>query len=108
MSPHVNTGDNGKILVRVDSEIQEIVPIFFGHRRDDIESILKALEDSDYDTVRIIGHSMKGAGGGYGFDGVTDLGGSMELAATGHNAEEIRKLVGELSTYLDRVEVVYE
>ena len=51
---------------------------------------------------------MKGAGGGYGFDAITDIGQSLEQAAKAPDPDEIRKLAGELSTYLDRVEVVYE
>ena len=108
MTPTGDAGDSGKILVRVDSDIQDIIPGFLGHRRDDIESILRALEHDDYETVRFLGHSMKGAGGGYGFDGITELGQSMELAAMGQNAQEVRKLVSELATYLESVEVVYE
>jgi hypothetical protein len=51
---------------------------------------------------------MKGAGGGYGFDTITDIGKSLEDAAKEKNTKEIRKRVGELLDYLERVEVVYE
>ena len=108
MTPKSAADNSGKILVGVDSDIQDIIPGFLGHRHDDIESILKALDHDDYETVRILGHSMKGAGGGYGFDGITELGQSMELAAMSQNTQEVRKLVCELSTYLESVEVVYE
>jgi HPt (histidine-containing phosphotransfer) domain-containing protein len=51
---------------------------------------------------------MKGAGGSYGFDAVTDIGKSLEEAAKNNNTEGIQRSVGELAAYLERVEVIYE
>ena len=97
-----------KVLVRVDPDLADLIPSFLENRRKDIAALLAALDQSDYETVRILGHSMKGAGGGYGFDGITEIGAVLEQAAKEHNSEAIRKWVGELSAYLDRVEVVYD
>ncbi len=97
-----------KIIVHIDAEIKELVPGFLQNRHEDIEAILNALEKGDYETIRIAGHSMKGSGGGYGFDAITDMGHCLEDAAKGRNSEEIKKWVNELSSYLDRVEVVYK
>ncbi len=103
-----NNGVSGRIVVHVDTEIQEIVPGFLENRCEDIASMLQALDRRDYETIRILGHSMKGAGSGYGFDGITDLGQSIEYAAEKENDEDIRKLMIELSTYLYSLDVVYE
>ena len=97
-----------KITVRIDADLQDIVPGFLEHRYDDIRSMLEAVEHGDYDTVRFLGHSMKGSGGGYGFHAITDIGQSLEQAANQENSNEVRKLVSGLSTYLEHVEVVYE
>ena len=51
---------------------------------------------------------MKGAGGSYGFQAITDIGAALEQAARSTDTDTSRKWVGELSRYLDRVEVVYE
>lgn len=99
---------NEKIIVHVDTELEDIVPVFLENRHKDIKAILEALEQNDHETIQMLGHSMKGAGGGYGFDTITDIGQSLEQGAKAIDSEEIRKLVGELSTYLDSVEVVYE
>lgn len=53
-----------------------------------------------------MGHSMKGSGGGYGFDAITAIGNSLELAAKEQDETAIRDMVGELSDYLKRVEIV--
>ena len=97
-----------RIVVQVDPEIQEIVPIFLQNRRDDVESILKDLQHGDFETIRVLGHSMKGAGGGYGFDGITDIGHYLEQAAKERNSEMVRKQVECLADYLERVVVAYE
>ena len=103
-----DSGDQGeKIIVYVDEDIEDLVPGFLQNRHSDVDAMSCALTDSDFDTVRLLGHSMKGSGGGYGFDGITDIGMSLEEAAKEENAEAIRKWIAELSNYLERVEVIY-
>lgn len=100
--------ENGKIVVNVDPDLEDLIPDFMDNRLEDIKSITEALEKKDFETIRILGHSMKGSGGGYGFDDITKIGGFMERASMESDAEEIKKWVDELSSYLKRVEVVYE
>jgi HPt (histidine-containing phosphotransfer) domain-containing protein len=97
----------GKIIVHIDPEIADLIPGFLENRRNDTTSIGEALTRGDFETIRNLGHSMKGAGGSYGFDAITDIGKSLEQAAIAHDAGEIKKSVQELSAYLDHVEVVY-
>lgn len=101
-----NSGE--KIVVHIDADIEELIPGFFQNRREDIKSILTALDNGDYETIRILGHSMRGTGGGYGFAAITDIGHSIEQAAKNRNPLEINKKINELSSYLERVEVVFE
>ena len=98
----------GEVTVVVDPEIREIIPIFLDNRRGDVTAVLEALDRSDYESIWILGHSLQGAGGSYGFHAITAVGKSLNEAANEGNAEEIRKLVGELSSYLERVNVVYD
>ena len=97
-----------KIIVRVDPDIEDIVPIFFEKLNEEIDAALESLERANYEDIHIWGHNLKGTGSGYGFDGVSEIGKSLEQAAEAQNAEEIHKLVDELSTYLAQVDVVYE
>lgn len=98
----------GKILVRVDAEIKDLVPRFLENRRKDIQSMQAALERGDFETIRVLGHSMKGAGGGYGFDPISQIGRSLECFAKEADSGQIRKQMDDLSSYLDRVVIVYE
>jgi HPt (histidine-containing phosphotransfer) domain-containing protein len=97
-----------RIIVHVDPEIADLIPGFLENRRKDTETMEEALTQGDFETIQALGHSMKGAGGSYGFDAITDIGKSLEQAAKDKDAEGIQRSVHELSIYLDHVEVVYE
>lgn len=97
-----------KITVSIASEIKELIPGFLDNRRNDVEKMRQALEQSDFEPIRIIGHSMKGVGGGYGFDAITDIGAIIEQAAKRQDAKTVSRSVDELEGYLDRLEVVFE
>jgi HPt (histidine-containing phosphotransfer) domain-containing protein len=97
-----------KIIVHVDPDIADLIPGFLENRRKDIKTIGEAVTRGDFETIQILGHSMKGAGGSYGFDAITDIGKSLEQAAKDKDAEGIQRSVQELAIYLDQVEVVYK
>ena len=101
-------GKEEKIIVHVDADLEPIMPRFFELRCEDIEAINRNIEKGDYETIIRIGHSMKGAGGGYGFDYISEIGKAIEMAAKENNTEDIRRWVDELSIYLEKVEVVYD
>ena len=107
MNESYGTMGNGRVQVYVDHDLEDIIPRFFERRGEDVASILGGLEQGDYETIRYLGHSMKGAGGGYGFDAITEMGRDLERAAGNQDRDEILKLVGELSAYLELVEPVY-
>src|SRR5690349_7799020 len=89
------------IVVLVDPDLEDLIPGFFEYRRKDIDSINKALQGDDFETIRILGHGMKGAGGGYGFDRITDIGRAIETAAKSGDRATIERFVAELASYLD-------
>jgi hypothetical protein len=94
------------IRVRVDPELASLIPGFLDNRRHDVVLLLEVLNRADFQTARILGHSMKGSGGGYGFDGITDIGGDIEVAAINNDPIAIRTHVDALALYLTRVEIV--
>ncbi|MGR3179266.1 MAG: Hpt domain-containing protein [Candidatus Anammoxibacter sp.] len=96
----------GQVL-KIDPEIQELIPDFLENRQGDIKSILSAMETGDFETIRIIGHSMKGNGGSYGLNGIGDIGKSLEVAANENNIKWISEIVDDLSAYLDKVFVTF-
>ncbi|HSE40248.1 MAG TPA: histidine kinase dimerization/phospho-acceptor domain-containing protein [Acidobacteriota bacterium] len=97
-----------KIVIHADPDIADLIPKFISNRQKDIVAIETALNQNDFEKIRILGHSMKGAGGGYGFHAVSEIGKNLEDAAKDQSPDRIRKGILELSEYLRNVEVVYD
>lgn len=96
-----------KIIVQCDPDLEDLIPGYINNRRKDIVTIQDCLGNNDFDKIRTIGHSMKGSGGGYGFDAITVLGDRLEIAALASSTEEINLAAQELEDFILRVEVVY-
>ena len=94
------------ILLRIDPKFADLVPVFLHNCRQNVVPMLDALDRGDFGTVEILGHGMRGAGGSYGFQAITDIGAALEQAAESADTDASRKWVGELSRYLDRVEII--
>jgi HPt (histidine-containing phosphotransfer) domain-containing protein len=97
-----------KIIVNVDEDIAELIPWYLNNRKEDIEVMTKALSAGDFEKIRIIGHTMKGSGAGYGLEQITEIGKDIETAAKEKNADTIRESIDWLSSFLEVVEVVGE
>ena len=94
------------IKVRPNPRIADLIPAFLQNRRLEVTTLLDALDRGDFATVESLGHGMKGAGGSWGFDAITEIGAALERAAIVRDVEHSRQCVGELSRYLDRIEVI--
>jgi HPt (histidine-containing phosphotransfer) domain-containing protein len=107
MNRRNNLQPDQRIVVHVDQNMKEIIPEFLQNSREDVQVLLEALERNDYETIRRIGHGMKGACG-FGFDYLQELGSSLEQTAKAGNSADARRLINELAAYLERVKPIYE
>ena len=97
-----------RITLHVDADFKSLLPGFIEDWQAEISAMRAALENNDYETIRRIGHDMKGIGGSCGLDDITSLGGSLSESARAMDLELIRENLDRLSEYLHRVEFVYE
>jgi CheY-like chemotaxis protein/HPt (histidine-containing phosphotransfer) domain-containing protein len=97
---------NETIFVRADPKFADLMPVFLRNCRQNVVAMLDALDRDDFETVEILGHGMRGAGGSYGFQAITEIGAALEQVAERADNNASRKWVGELSRYLDRVEII--
>lgn len=95
------------ITVEVDVEVQSIVPEFLENRKKDCLLIARLLEEGDFSKIRTLGHRLKGAGGSFGFDDISEIGEDIEKAALTADKDTISGRIMRLSAYLQRVVVVY-
>jgi len=98
----------GRVTVFVDSELEDVIPGFIKEWKQDVNTMRRALDRGNYETIRSIGHKMKGTGATCGFDALTDMGRDLEASAKNINTHEIRKLLDMLASYLEQVEIVYQ
>ena len=96
-----------KIVVEVAADLADLVPNFLANRQKDVQQIISALERADNKALSIIGHNMKGVGGGYGFGDITEFGKHIESAAKDDNQAALRELLTQYQQYLANVEVRY-
>lgn len=91
----------------VDSELEPIIEQFLENSRSELVQMRKTYADGDMDTLGRLGHSMKGAGLGFGFLGMGQLGRELEQAGKTGDRTTCARLLDELAEYLDNVRVVY-
>ena len=96
-----------RIVVHVEAYLERILPKYLVGRREEVVSLLEGTMPEDLDTIRVFGHRMKGTGGAYGLDAITEIGNTLEQAAIHQSTNEIEELLDSFLNYLDRLEVVY-
>jgi hypothetical protein len=82
------------------------MPEFLEHCRSDLLSIRTAMVTTDYEATGDLGRRLRGAGGGLGFEFVTEVGGEIEAAARRRDEPAIRGQMEILQSFLDHVQFV--
>ncbi len=91
--------------VSVDSDIEDLVPDFFRNRWVAHREMLEAMERGDVEVVRRHAHRMRGVGGAYGFNELTELGATMEEHAIAGRLQELAEVLKEVELHLERMSV---
>ncbi len=97
-----------KILVHLDPDLEAIVPGFLANRQRDLLTIDACMKRGDLDTISILGHRMKGDGGGYGFDQISTIGDQIEQAALKKDLITLQQQYEHLQDFLARITIVYK
>jgi CheY-like chemotaxis protein/HPt (histidine-containing phosphotransfer) domain-containing protein len=98
------SSEKDTVPVRAIRKLADRTPAYLQNCRQNVIAMQGALDRVDFETVAILGHQMRGSGGAYGFQAITDIGAALQQSAESADADASRKWVGELSCYLDRVE----
>ena len=98
----------GPVVVHVDASFEPLVPKFMTNRKKEITAMAEAMSQSDFETIRKVAHGMKGVSGSYGFHTMTTVAARLEQAAKAADERSIRDDLATLTSYLNRVEILYE
>lgn len=107
MSSPLQPKSADRFTVEISRDLEDIVPIFLGNRENDLQTLRDALTRQDFGTIQNLGHRLKGDGGGYGFDRITDIGAQLEQSAKEQDNAKIKEQIMQLEDFLGRVTVVY-
>jgi len=90
----------GAIRLALDDSLRDLAPGYLDNRRGDLPRLAAALAGGDWETLRVVGHNVKGTGAGYGFDEISRIGAALEVAARERDAARAAASVDELRRYL--------
>lgn len=91
----------------VDEDLKELIPGFLEHRQEDISLLYKYIDSKDFQSIKILGHSMKGFGAGYGFHKISEIGAVLERAAIEGNSSMIEEQIIRMKEYLDNIKIQF-
>ena len=107
MTPSRHGNRTRRVTVPVDPDLEELVPGFLENRRKDVATLTGAMQTGDLKIVCLLGHRMKGDGGGYGFQAISEIGEALEQAARREDWKVIAEKIQALTAFLAQVDVVY-
>lgn len=98
---------NNKILVKVDEDLEEIMPRYLEIRHKELIELEEAVRVKNFDNIRMLAHKLKGTGSAYGFEELTRLGKIIEDKASEKIMEDVPESTAKIRKYLENVEIEY-
>jgi HPt (histidine-containing phosphotransfer) domain-containing protein len=95
------------LTVRVEKDLEALVHRFLARKREDLDRVRIALAARDYETIRRIGHDLKGAGEGFGFPELSAFGAALERAAIARNERALGEQLAAVEQFLTRLRVTF-
>jgi len=108
--PSTNAENRRRIqaLATTALKIANARPLFLQNCRENLAAMLHAVDRGNLQPVGLLGHGMRGAGGMFGFQAISEIGAALEQAAEIGDIHAARKWMAELSDYLDRTEIALD
>jgi HPt (histidine-containing phosphotransfer) domain-containing protein len=99
------TAERSRIVVRLDGDLEPIVTRFLGRKRGELAVLRNAVQAREFETIRRLGHDLKGAGEGFGFPDLSAIGAQLERCAHTRDAKAITEQIEAMEAYLTALEV---
>lgn len=96
-----------EIIVNIDKDLEDIMPMFLENRRKDLDALSSLLEQMDYDSIQTIGHRLAGNAGSYGLDELGKIGVALESACVDKNDEAIRTYCQQYAHFVQHLKINY-
>ncbi|MEN8257397.1 MAG: response regulator [Thermodesulfobacteriota bacterium] len=106
--PQNASAGSGLQTVIVEEYLRKLIPKYLDNIRQNLNLIKEAVDRRDFEEPRILSHNMKGTGGGYGFDKISEISKEMEEGAKKKEAKTIHNCLAKLRDYLDNIIIEYQ
>jgi len=87
-----------------DDKLKSLTLKFLKNTKEHLKEIHRFAKINDYISIFEIAHRIKGKGGLFGFNEITDIGRQMEKAAAGKDSLLLKNSCFRLEKFLDRAE----
>src|SRR6185312_6407981 len=97
-----------KFIVHVNHELEDIIPPFLENRNKDMGLIKEALTRRDFRTMEVVGHNMRGACGGFGFEKLSEIGARLEVGAQTRDASRCERCLLDFVDFMKHYKIVFK
>lgn len=95
-----NNNNNDKQSLEMDPIVQSLLPNYLKSRRLEIFKLQRLLADNCFEKIRIIGHNLRGSGGLYGLERISEIGKQIEESALISDQDSLGKNIQALHYFL--------
>ena len=97
-----------KIVVKIDEDLEEIIPTFLENRNKDLSAINEALSTGDIPSIEVIAHKLAGNAGSYGLHDLGEIGVALEKSCQSEDTNEVKAIYEKYVDYMNRLEIEFE
>jgi HPt (histidine-containing phosphotransfer) domain-containing protein len=84
-------------LSTIPVDLRPMMPGFLERKEKDLQELRRLLKAQDFVGIRYIGHKLKGTGGGFGLQVISEIGGELEAAANEEDLNRTKEFVRHLA-----------
>lgn len=88
-----------------DTDYAELLELFAASTPDKQRQLRDTFRAGDIEQLQSFAHELKGAGGGYGFPGLTERAARLEAACKANDVADIDDLLQDVLDFLGRIDV---
>lgn len=101
----IMSSDSEKPIDISDPFARQLMARYLERRDSDVRNLRDALNDANFETIRVTGHNLFGSGSAYGLDEISRLGQRIERAAEQQDTAGLEALISELEAFLGALEI---
>lgn len=88
-----------------DADFEELLEMFAETIVERKDVLQQQFSDGNLAEMRVTAHQLKGAGGGYGFSGLSDVAADLEQACQENDIDRVGQTLDRVLEYMGRIRV---